>query len=168
VATRKPLAFDPIFEARRQWIERGWGEVADGMAAITSIMRAQQIYLARIDVVLRPFELTFARYELLMLLEFSRTGRLPMSKLGDRLQVHPASVTSAVDRLERHGFVVRVPHPTDRRTVLAEITDQGREVAKRATEELNRTVFAEAGLGESDTKSLLSMLCALRRAEGDF
>src|SRR5487761_254435 len=71
-APRKSLDFDPIEEARRQWRVHGWDAAAPGMAAVTSIMRAHQIYLARVDAALRPFDLTFARYELLMLLSLSR------------------------------------------------------------------------------------------------
>jgi len=107
------LSFDPIAEARRQWLRR-W-EAAEPMAAATSIMRAQQIVLARVDAMLRPFELTFARYEALVLLSFTRTGALPLGKMGVRLMVHPTSVTNTVNRLEAQGFVRRVPHPTSNR-----------------------------------------------------
>ena len=166
--TGPALPFDPIEEARRQWIEHGWADVADGMAAVTSIMRAQQLFLGRVDSVLRPYELTFARYELLMLLVFSRTGALPLSRIGARLQVHATSVTSAVDRLERQGFVRRRPHPTDGRTTLAELTDEGREVAARATKALNEQVFAAPGLAVEQLNSLFDVLRDLRRQAGDF
>ena len=69
------------------------------MALVTSIMRTHQILSARVDATLAPFNLTFARFEVLMLLDFSRAGRLPLGKIGQRLQVHPASVTNAIDRL---------------------------------------------------------------------
>ncbi|MPV88512.1 MarR family transcriptional regulator, partial [Georgenia ruanii] len=85
------------------------------MAAVTSVMRAQQLMLARIDQALRPHGLSFARYEMLRLLAFTREGRLPMASATARLQVHPASVTNTVDRLERDGLVRREPHPRDGR-----------------------------------------------------
>ncbi len=119
------LPFDPIAEARRQWLRR-WG-AAEPMAAATSIMRAQQIVLARVDGMLRPFQLTFARYEALVLLAFARSRRLPMRVMGERLQLHPTSVTNIVDRLQADGLVRRVPHPTDRRTTIVVITEHGRE-----------------------------------------
>ena len=97
------------------------------MAVVTSVMRVQQLLLRQVEEVLRPLGLTFARYEVLMLLGFSRTGALPVGKVGERLQVHPASVTNAVDRLERDGFVERVANPRDGRSVLASITPAGRE-----------------------------------------
>ncbi len=164
----KPLPFDPIGEAHRLWSEHGWLEAADGMAAVTSLMRAQQIVLARVDEVLRPFDLTFARYEVLMLLMFSRGGALRLNKIGSRLQVHPTSVTSAVDRLEARGHVRRVPHPTDRRATLAEITEEGRATALAATGKLNDTVFADPGLAAGDVRTLVTLLTGLRRWAGDF
>lgn len=163
-----PLRFDPIAEARRQWVEHGWQDAADGMAVVTSIVRAQQILLARIDESLRDLELTFARYEVLMLLQLSRRGSLPLVKIGSRLQVHPTSVTSAVDRLERQGLVVRTPHPTDRRTKLAEITDDGRERVLEATARLNRGVFADPGVSANQADQLVRTLRALRKHAGDF
>ena len=164
----RPLRFDPIAEARRQWEVHGWEAAAPGMAAVTSVIRANQIYMARVDAVLRPFELSFARYELLMVLLFSRRGSLPLSKLGVRLQVHPTSVTNAVDRLERQGLLQRAPHPTDGRTTLAEITAAGRRVARKATDALNAEVFAGPGLQSGHVDELLVILSELRQGAGDF
>lgn len=153
---------DPIAEARRQWEAHGWTDAAPGMAALTSVMRAQQVVLARVDERLAPFGLTFARYELLRLLAFTRHGELPLGKLGERLQVHPTSITSAVNRLEGQGFVERRAHPTDGRTTLAAITDAGRDVVERATEVLNREVFADIGLNEREVGQLFRLLGKLR------
>jgi len=162
------MAFDPIDEARRQWNEHGWGDAAEGMAVVTSIVRADQILLARIDRVLRPLELTFARYELLVLLDFSRQGALPLGKIGARLQVHPASVTNAVNRLEADGLVTREPHPEDGRTTLATLTAQGRRVARKATGLLNQQVFADLGLDDNEQAQLFTLLRKIRVTAGDF
>lgn len=149
---------DPIAEARRQWEEHGWTDAAAGMAAVTSIMRAQQVFLARVDEHLAPFDLTFARFELLRLLAFTRHGELPLGKIGVRLQVHPTSVTSAVNRLEAQDYVERHPHPTDGRTTLAVITPAGRDVVERATKVLNDEVFSDIGLSDRDTAALVRIL----------
>lgn len=162
------LGFDPIAEAARQWSAHGWEDAAAGMAAVTSVFRAQQIYLARIDGQLRPLGLTFARYEVLMLLSFSRTGSLPLGKLGDRLQVHPTSVTNAVDRLEAQGLVRRARHPSDGRTTLAELTAAGRDLAGKATEAVNAAVFSAPSLAPGDVESLIGVLGRLRKETGDF
>lgn len=142
------------------------------MAVVTSVMRIHQILLARADAVLRPHRLTFARYEILMLLTFSKNRELPLGKVGERLQVQPASVTSAVDRLERDRFVVRKPNPTDGRGTLACLTDQGRATADAATAALNADLFDDlvGGLGLDPLKqaALFDAMRALRRSAGDF
>src|SRR5687768_12591294 len=125
------LDFDPIDEAARQWALRWDGVPA--MHAVTSLMRVQQLVLSNLDAILKPHGLTFARYEALVLLVFSARGSLPMGKMGERLQVHPTSITSIVRRLESSGHVVRRPHPEDGRAVLAEITDSGRRLVEKAT-----------------------------------
>jgi len=168
VASPERLPVDPILEAHRQWSAHGWDTAADGMAAVTSIMRAQQIMASRVDEVLRPLGLTFSRYELLMLLHFSRTGSMPVTKASARLQVHPTSVTNAVDRLEGAGLVRRLPHPTDGRGTLVEISDDGRQQALAATEQLNARVFSAPGLPRRRLSSLMSALRDLRHAAGDF
>jgi len=162
------LGFDPIARAREQWVEQGWGPAADGMAAITSLMRAHQIVLARVEATLKPLGVTFARYEVLMLLWFSRRGSLPMKVIGSRLQVHPTSVTNAVDRLEDAGLVTRSTHPEDRRAMLVALTATGRELAERATKALNTEVFEQPDLGAEDLRSRVDVLTRLRRGAGDF
>ena len=76
----QPEKRDPIAQARENWERSGWSDVADGMVAVTSVMRAHQILLARLNETLSPYGLTFPRYEALMLLFYSRTGSLPSAK----------------------------------------------------------------------------------------
>ncbi|BDH07747.1 MULTISPECIES: MarR family winged helix-turn-helix transcriptional regulator [Streptomyces] len=164
----KPLSlpFDPIARADELWKQR-WGSVPS-MAAITSIMRAQQILLAEVDAVVKPYGLTFARYEALVLLTFSKEGELTMSKIGERLMVHPTSVTNTVDRLVKAGLVAKRPNPKDGRGTLAVITDKGREVVDAATRDLMGMDF---GLGAYDTEGcadIFAILRPLRVAAGDF
>jgi DNA-binding MarR family transcriptional regulator len=163
-----PLGFDPIEEAGRQWRKR-WGPAPTvPMLAVTSVMRVQQIWLARLNEALAPFDLTFARYEALMLLYFSRAGALPLGKVGTRLQVHPTSVTNLIDGLEKSGFVERTPHPDDRRATLATITDKGRDMAAAATETLNQDRFCTEPVNKAELESLTTVLRRVRAEAGDF
>jgi DNA-binding MarR family transcriptional regulator len=162
------LADDPIQEAAAKWVEHGWDGAAAGMAVLTSIMRVQQVLIARVDDELRPFGLTLARYEVLMLLVFSRSGALPMGKVGERLQVHPASVTNAMDRLEKQGLVERRSDPDDGRRLLAHITAEGRTAADQATTALNAHVFSRVELAPGELGDLFGLLRKLRHAAGDF
>ncbi|HEX4751810.1 MAG TPA: MarR family transcriptional regulator [Solirubrobacterales bacterium] len=168
MAERGKLPFDPIEEARRQWLEHWPGEAAPSMVAVTSIMRVQQILMARLNELLEPFGLTFPRYEVLMLLHFSGKGSLPVGKIGERLQVHRTSITNSLDGLEKIGLVRRVPHESDGRAVLAEITDSGRETAEHATEALNAAEFGTEPLAPADLDALFTTLRTLRAGAGDF
>lgn len=168
MAEPAPLPSDPIAEAHRHWQEHGWADAADGMAAVTAIMRTQQILLARIEGSLKQFDLTFARFELLRLLSFTRHGSLPMAFASARLQVHPTSVTNAVDRLEAAQLVKRVPHPTDGRATLIEITPAGRERVDAATAELNDRIFRRPGFDAQEVAQLNTLLTDFRRDAGDF
>ena len=167
-AVRKPLdlPFDPIERAAAIW-ERRFGE-ARAMAAVTSIMRVHQILLSELDTLLRPFGLTFARYEALVLLSFSRTGSLPLRLIGERLMVHPTSVTNTIDRLERAELVVRRPNPRDRRGTLAEITHAGREVVREATKVLMAEGFGLRGYDDDELETMFGLLRSLRVEAGDF
>ncbi len=138
------------------------------MAAVTSVMRAQQLMLARIDQALRPHSLSFARFEMLRLLAFTREGRLPMASATARLQVHPASVTNTVGRLEHDGLMRREPHPHDGRATILVLTDAGRELVEAATRSLNAEVFEQPGLDDDETQTLVRTLAALRQRAGDF
>jgi DNA-binding MarR family transcriptional regulator len=166
VRKRLDLPFDPIARAAQIW-EHRFGD-SRAMAAVTSIMRAQQILLAELDALLRPHGLTFARYEALVLLRFSRTGSLPLRLMGERLMVHPTSVTNIINRLEAQGFVVRKPNPADGRGTLAEITAAGREVAGRATADLMAADFGMGGYDEAQLEQMFAVLRGLRVSAGDF
>jgi DNA-binding MarR family transcriptional regulator len=160
------LSFDPVQRAFELWQDR-WGE-SSSMRAVTSLMRAHQLVLAEVDAIVKPYGLTFARYEALVLLVFSKKGSLPLSKIGERLQVHPTSVTNIIDRLEKAELVTRRPNPNDGRGVLAEITEQGRRVAEKATADLMAAEFGLGALSTEQHDSLFGTLRDLRLASGDF
>jgi DNA-binding MarR family transcriptional regulator len=166
MAKRGSLPFDPIHRAAELWNERIGP--SGSMAAVTSVMRVQQILLSAVDGALRPHGLTFARYEAMVLLEFASRGSLPMRVMGERLQLHPTSVTNIVDRLQHDGLVRRVAHPTDRRATLVELTDDGHERLTRATEAVTAIDFGLTGLTTEQRDQLTALLRDVRRAAGDF
>ena len=161
----EPLAYDPVEASRERWIEEGWGETAAGMAAVVSVMRAEQIFLNRAAAILRPLGLTFARYQVLGMLRW--TGPLTLGAIGHRLWITPATVTSAVDRLEKAGLSRRVAHPTDARATLVEITVKGRRLFDRSVETLNADLFGTVGLEEHELELLVGLIGKIRAIEGD-
>lgn len=138
------------------------------MAAVTSVMRVQQLLLARVEDILKPYGITFAAYETLRLLAFTRTGSLPMGQLGARLMVHPAAVTNAVGKLEQRALVRRSMSPDDRRVVLATITEAGRALTDEATAALNDAAFGLPGLTPDDAAEVVDMLRSIRALTGDL
>jgi len=135
---------------------------------VTNIMRVQQILQATVDERLKPHGLSFARYEALVLLSFSQRGSLPMRMMGERLQLHPTSITNIVDRLESDGLARRLPHPSDRRTTLVELTEAGRDRLTGATAAVTGADFGFVGLDEPELDQLSVLLTKVRRAAGDF
>ncbi|HEY0357085.1 MAG TPA: MarR family transcriptional regulator [Mycobacteriales bacterium] len=162
---RLGLPFDPIARAAQTW-EREFGP-ASAMRVATSVMRVQQLLLARYDAVLKPYGITFARYEALVLLRFARRGALPLKIMGERLMVHPTSVTNIVDRLVASGLVERRPNPADGRGVLASLTDEGRDVVERATRDLMAIDFGLDVLDDAARDLVYEQLRAVRLAAGD-
>ncbi len=164
----QPPGRDPIAEARRQWRAHGWDDAAAGMAAVTSVMRAQQLMLTQIDALLRPFGLTFARFELLRLLSFASEQRMTMLRAGQRLQVHPTSLTSLAKRLSDDGLIERVKNPADGRSAILVLAPAGLDLVERATDALNSEVFERIGLSDDDIAVLVDVLGRFRAGRGDF
>jgi DNA-binding MarR family transcriptional regulator len=109
--------------------------------------------------------LTFARYQVLGMLRWN--GPMTLGAVGHSLWITPATVTSAVDRLEKAGLSRRVAHPTDARATLVEITTKGRRLFDRSVEELNREVFGTVELDEDERELLVRLIGKIRAAEGD-
>jgi DNA-binding MarR family transcriptional regulator len=162
----RPLSYDPVEASRAWWVESGWNDEAPGMAAVVSVMRAEQIFLTQATTVLRPLGLTFARYQVLGMLR--GRGPLTLGRLGDGLWITPATVTNAVDRLEAAGLCRRLSHPDDARSTLAEITAKGRRVFDRAVEALNAGLFGAMTLSEDELGQLVRLIGKIRRGAGDI
>lgn len=157
---------DPIAEAGRQWVAHGWEDAAAGMVAVTALTRSQQLLVGRVEEALAPYGLSFARFEILRLLGFTRQGRLPMGKISDRLQIHPASVTSAVKRLEREDLIERTSDGADNRIVLASLLPKGQALLGPATDAVN-DVFATTGLDDDELRLLTRLIDRIRANSGD-
>jgi DNA-binding MarR family transcriptional regulator len=164
--TLQPAPFDVVEASRRVWLERWAPEAASGVAVFTAILRSYQLLVDRVNDVMRSFDLTFARYEILQWLATDPDSARTLSWISKTLRIPPATVTNLIDRLEADGLVRRVPHPSDARTTLAVITARGRKLATTATAALNREVYEQVGLSEQKRARLLDLLGELR-ANGD-
>jgi DNA-binding MarR family transcriptional regulator len=151
--------------ASDQWVDRGWGDPAL-MSAVSSIVRVERLLTSMVDTALRPLDLTFARYEALAALYFSPDGAMPLGKMSERLQVHPATITSIVDRLEQQQLVRRTRPVADRRVVLAEILPEGRILVEQATDVVVKDVFPELPWSDDEVLGLAEVLFKFRETYG--
>jgi DNA-binding MarR family transcriptional regulator len=160
--------FDVVEASRRVWLQRWDPEAASGMAVFTAIVRSYQLLNDQVQHVVRRHDLTFARYEVLAWLATDPESALTLSWISKTLRIPPATVTNIIDRLEDDKLVRRVPHPSDARTTLAEITQRGRKVAEDVTADLNATVYERIGLSEPQRNRLVDLLAHLRARGNEF
>lgn len=154
---------DAVEEAAYRWGQRYPG--VDGFRALTALARGYAVMLREAEAVLRPLGLNLSRFEVLMMLSFTRSAGLPMTRIRDLLTVHGSSVTYLVDRLAQQGWVTRTADPSDGRVSLVSITPEGREVADRAARALADAGFGVlANLDEASQRRLADLLAALRGA----
>lgn len=110
---------------------------------------------------LRDLELTDAQADALWRLSGER--EMTARQLADRLNCDASTATSMVDRLEKHGLVRRIPHPTDRRAKLLQLTPEGCALRDRVIRHaVERSPFARL-----DDDGRLRLHALLRQAAGD-
>jgi DNA-binding MarR family transcriptional regulator len=160
--------FDVVEASRRVWLDRWEPEAASGMATFTAILRSYQLLVDQVNDVMRSYDLTFARYEVLAWLATDPETSLTLSWISKTLRIPPATVTNLIDRLEADKLVRRVPHPSDARTTLAVITARGRKLATNATRDLNAQVYERIGLSEKKRGRLIELLAELRANGNEF
>ena len=93
-----------------------------------NLVRTADLLVKRIADLVQPFDLTPSSGLVLGVLA-DAGAPLPPNQIAERLIISRASVTSLIDSLERRGYVRRLPHTTDRRMLLIELTDAGCQVA---------------------------------------
>ena len=164
----EPAPFDVVEASRRVWLERWDPEAASGMAVFTAILRSEQLLHDQIKAVMRRYDITFARYEVLTWLATDPESSVTLSWISRTLRIPPATVTNIIDRLEADELIRRVPHPTDARTTIAVITPEGRALATDATRDLNAEVYERIGLSAAKRNQLIGLLAELRANGNEF
>ena len=161
------VASDPVVVADAHWQAHGW-DTGPYFRAALSIYRTNELIRLFDESALTPHGLTRSRHEALAVLYFSRHGEMPLGRLGARLLVHPTSVTSTVDTLERLGHVERVAHPTDRRATLARITAKGRTAMEQSCHMMADGSGGLWALSQNQARRLFTLLKPVRSTAGDL
>jgi DNA-binding MarR family transcriptional regulator len=107
--------------------------------------------------------MTYPRMRLIHVI--AEDGPRIMSLLRERLGVSARNITVLVDGLEKEGFARRVPHPTDRRATIIELTDEGRDVHRSVyAAHSDRAEALFAALSPADRRHLSRILATLADA----
>jgi DNA-binding MarR family transcriptional regulator len=115
----------------------------------------------RLETVLEPLGLSLAKFGALSKLVAAQEP-LPLSTLAERCACVRSNITQLVDRLEADGLVGRSDDPHDRRSIRAELTDEGRRrqaAGARAVEKAEREILADLPKARQD--SLIELLRSL-------
>jgi DNA-binding MarR family transcriptional regulator len=157
---------DPVEWTRQAWAD-GDLPSPDHFAAMASLLRTHQTVVTEMDKRLKPHGLSRTAYLLMATLLISRDHTRPLGQLSKQLMVHPTTVTLVIDQLESRGLVSRRPHPTDRRTVLAALTDDGRRAVTKASDDLAAVQFGLTGVSESLAQRTTAVLRQIRTKVGE-
>jgi DNA-binding MarR family transcriptional regulator len=152
---------DTVLDAGLQWKARGL-ETANSMLAAASLVRTAKLVSGNIEDLLKPFGITLPRYAVLTWLYTTTAGTMTLGDIAKNLILHPTSVTSAIDRLERDGLVERKAHPTDRRAIHAHITTKGRRLVEKASPVLIANGYGFDDMSDRVLKEVILMLRNVR------
>lgn len=125
--------------------------------AVMNTIRTADMVFDRIGRLLRPLGVSAAGGLVLGILR--DRGPMSPSELGDRLIVTRATVTGLLDSLERRGFVRRTANPTDRRSLVVEITSAGATVLQEVRTLIHGHEKAwMAALSETELRTYIDLL----------
>lgn len=167
-AEAEPTTADPIEWARLFWREHDLDGDEQRFLTLTALLRYHRIVTESVSKALQESGLNLTDYLLLMTLELSERGTRLISSLARNLLIHPTTATLATDRLEGRGLLNRNPHPVDRRAILVTISDEGRDLARRATIALDSVGFGFIGASDKSVAQMSKTLHALRDAASDY
>jgi DNA-binding MarR family transcriptional regulator len=157
---------DSVEWMRQRWIEHGAPRPAQ-FAAMASLLRTSVVMTNELDRVLKELQLTRTGYLVMITQQMSRDATRPLGQLSKALLVHPTTVTLVIDQLEKSKLVRRKPHPSDRRTILAQLTPKGHEMVEKASAALAEVGFGLKGISDATASRVTADLRRVRQALGD-
>jgi DNA-binding MarR family transcriptional regulator len=128
--------------------------IVDRIGKINSRMKKAQ------KATLREHDLTPEEWGVMTTLRLGKNAcRSSPGDLASDLELSSGAMTSRLDRLEQAGLVRRLPDPEDRRGVVVELTDKGREAWDLAANvQGRREAFFARALTKPEQKQLNTLL----------
>lgn len=162
--------FDSIRWGRDQWEAKYGRDHATAMEAMSSLLRTREVLTDWMDTSLAKLELSWVDYDLLSVIEFIGGGAMALGKIRyyvRRFVVHQTSITNVVARMADRGIVSMKPDSKDGRVTLVVLTPLGRRRLRRAHTLLAEGDFGLAGLSQSQQRTLIDLLYAIRLHQND-
>ncbi|MFC1539361.1 MarR family winged helix-turn-helix transcriptional regulator [Candidatus Latescibacterota bacterium] len=133
--------------------------------AMLNIVLTGTLLLREGTSLLRPFGMTETHFNILMLLKYqSEEGKINQTRLGNMLLIHRSNITGIIDRMEKAGFVKRLPDPEDRRINYIEMTEKGKETLDNADRVYHKRLDEiMSALSESDNQKIIKLLEIIRK-----
>lgn len=154
-----------------QWARTRPALDTEAMAVIGRILRVAGHLEREIERVLASFDLGLSEFNILAALRRSSPPRVSPADLSRALIISSGGVVKRIDRLEHDGLVRRLPHPTDGRGLLVELTPTGRRLYDKAMlahlENEQRLVATVDRADRERLSSILRNLLIALEADGD-
>lgn len=157
---------DTVGFTGRRWAELGMPQ-PEHFTAMSEVLRISALLNKSIDRALKPFRVSKRGLLVMITLFVDPDSSKALGQLSKILMVHPTTVTLTIDQLESAGLVERRPHPTDRRTVLASLTETGQQTMKQIADSLAESDFGFPAAAPDSAHALTVALHQVRTEMGD-
>jgi len=131
--------------------------------AAVAILSAEYAVSSRISAVLSTFDMIMADWTVLTIIKVTGGNPLQLGKIAELLRVHATTVTNAVERLERSGYVSRISDSADRRTTYVTLSSKGDRQLTTIQAALGKTQFGLGALSAEEAEQLVRLLSKVRK-----
>jgi DNA-binding MarR family transcriptional regulator len=131
-------------------------------AAVLAVFKTSSWLLREVSPVFAEHGITATRFDALEALS-CHGGAAKPAELRDMLHLPAQTITSVLDQLQAAGLVKRSPHPSDRRSTMAELTPAGRQAIDRLCPALiDIEEDCMSALSQAEQDQLIGLLAKIR------
>jgi len=131
--------------------------------AFLSILKTSDKIESSAALFLKGFNLTLPQHNVLRILKGAGPEGWSCSEISLRMIKKDSDITRLLDRLEKPGYIVRIPDKNDRRSIRCQITPKGLELVAKVEPALkNRHALLHEKLGDKKLQQLIHLLEEVR------
>lgn len=122
---------------------------------VALLMCTAQELLTRINLILKPYNLSTTQVQILHILDLSAEGRMTVSEIRQFMVDHNPNVSRSLNALMKQGYITKNRCAADQRVVYIQISPEGREIQSRAYKEL---ISARLDISKTELNQLYKIL----------